>query len=214
MSQKPPRTLRLGVTGHRLDKLDGAAIARLKPAVGQAVARVARVAGRSAASLQVVSPLAEGADRLVASAALEQSAELVAALPFPRDAYRDDFADPASKAEFDALLSQAAAVVELPGERRDAAARAAAYAAVGRRVVDDSDMLIAIWNGDSPEGRGGTAEIVAYAGRCGRPVLWFPTVAAAEPQLLMAGVPVDAHALDAFADEAAAILAGKLEAAR
>jgi hypothetical protein len=40
-----------------------------------------------------------------------------------------------------------------------------AYLAAGKRVVELSDMMIAVWNGQSAKGRGGTADIVAFADR-------------------------------------------------
>src|ERR1039458_6193760 len=59
------------------------------------------------------SGLAEGADQLVATAALERGAYLAAVLPLPKDLYRSLMSEPA-RAEFDRLLSQAALVIELP----------------------------------------------------------------------------------------------------
>ena len=41
--------------------------------------------------------------------------------------------------------------------------RKRAYEQVGRHVVDHCDVLIAVWDGKPSRGRGGTAEIVAYA---------------------------------------------------
>ena len=49
--------------------------------------------------------------------------------------------------------------------------RAQAYEAAGRYVVDHCDLLIAVWDGKPARGRGGTAEIVAYAREKKRPLI-------------------------------------------
>ena len=38
-------------------------------------------------------------------------------------------------------------------------------------TVDGSDVLIAVWDGEPARGRGGTAEVVAYARSLGKPVV-------------------------------------------
>jgi hypothetical protein len=151
--------LRVGVTGHRnIDVEDEA----LKSAVREALDRVGRYRTGTAAtpvSLTVVSALAEGADRLVASEAMDHGASLEVVLPLPAEDYLTDFASEASKSEFRMLLGKAAAVTGLPA----AAERDKAYERGGRAVVDRSDVLIALWDGHAAAGRGGTAQIVAYA---------------------------------------------------
>jgi polyphosphate kinase 2 (PPK2 family) len=49
-----------------------------------------------------------------------------------------------------------------------------AYLAAGRWIVDHADRLVAVWDGRPARGRGGTAEVVAYARHRGVPVtvLW------------------------------------------
>lgn len=44
----------------------------------------------------------------------------------------------------------------------------------GRRVVNLSDLLIAVWDGEVAKGKGGTVDIVCYARERGRNVviLW------------------------------------------
>jgi hypothetical protein len=140
--------------------------------------------------LQVISALAEGADRMVADAGLAQGAALVAVLPFPRAVYLQDFPEPQSKQDFVRLLAAAAEVVELGGLAASSEDRNAAYSAVGEAVVARSDLIFALWDGRPANGPGGTGEIVAYARHHGCPVLWFKLdhdgEAAAEPALLLA----------------------------
>ena len=171
-----PFSLRIGVTGHR-ELPDPAA---LLPAVRAALqGLIERFLGPGAEpALLVVSALAEGADRLVATEVLAgPDATLEAALPLPPAEYLGDFTGDASKAEFNDLLGRAASVwLARPGASRDEA-----YERAGRHVVDRADVLIALWDGEPPRGRGGTATIVAYAREQGVPVAWVPTSGPAAP---------------------------------
>jgi hypothetical protein len=120
--------------------------------------------------LAVVSPLAEGADRLVAARVLaREDAELEAVLPMDEAEYEADFASDASKSEFRSLLARASSIHRLPRSP----GREEAYAAAGRYVVDRCDVLIAVWDGNPEEGRGGTAEIVRHARRQRRALAWI-----------------------------------------
>ncbi len=124
----------------------------------------------------VVSPLAEGADRLVAKAVLawptrggSSPPRLEAVLPLPADVYVQDFATAESRAEFWALRAQATAVHTLA----PVPTREGAYDQAGRWVVDNCDVLIAIWGGRPAAGQGGTAEIVDCARKSGRATYWI-----------------------------------------
>jgi hypothetical protein len=123
----------------------------------------------------VVSPLAEGADRIVAHQVLAASTSdgmpapsLEAVLPLADRDYVEDFATIQSQQEFAQLLSCARAVERISPQE----SRAAAYQAAGQFVVDHCDILIAIWDGMPAAGLGGTAEVVKYAHQIGRS-LWL-----------------------------------------
>lgn len=118
-----------------------------------------------------VSSLAEGADRLVARAVLARpGGRLVALLPLERADYATDFADEASQQEFNELLAAADEVEVISPRPDDDASREAAYERAGIAVLERSDLLLALWDGEPGRGRGGTAELVAEARRRGRPV--------------------------------------------
>jgi hypothetical protein len=159
-----PGTVRVGVTGHRT-LADPTGVERR---VGDALTWIAAQLGGSPPStvrFTAVSSLAEGADRVVAHRILaEPDAELEALLPLPPGDYAVDFIDASSREEFRALLTRARWTVV------STQPRPAAYEDAGRRVVDAADVLLAVWDGEPSRGRGGTAEIVAYARRQGRPV--------------------------------------------
>jgi hypothetical protein len=171
-------TLRVGVTGHRNISRDGANAAAVRDGVRTVLAYLWQtvadaVPTGSVPELVVVSPLAEGADRLIAREAVANGFPLHCPLPFPRDEYERDFATEASRQEFRDLLARAAVVRELPGVRGATGSGAAAYAAVGRVVVDESDVLLALWDGAAARGDGGTAHVVEDALTRAVPVVWL-----------------------------------------
>ena len=138
--------------------------------------------GASGAGVRIVSPLAEGADRLVAEEGLRLGAALFAPLPFAQQDYEADF-EPESVTAFRALLSQGQKL-ELDGARGDPSVQTSSYAEIGRFVVRNCDLLIAIWDGQPERGRGGTAEIVRFAVQVGLPVWWIQE-SAVEPGKLV-----------------------------
>jgi hypothetical protein len=149
---------RVGVTGHRR-LADPARLA----------AEVDRVLDGWEGGV-IVSALAEGADRLVAARALERDGwRLEAVLPMPVADFLEDFDTEASRDEFRALLARAdsVSVVDAQPSRVDA------YAAAGVELVDGVDVLVAVWDGQPSRGRGGTADVVAYARELGRPLEWI-----------------------------------------
>ncbi len=117
-----------------------------------------------------VSPLAEGADRVAAEEALRLGFRLKATLPFARAEYKADFRETVD--EFQRLLQQADSVLELDGDRSKYRERS--YEAAGRFVVNNSDLLIAVWDGEPSKGRGGTGDIVELAVDLGVPVVQVP----------------------------------------
>jgi hypothetical protein len=120
----------------------------------------------------MLSPLAEGADRLVARIALSAGARLIVPLPMPQQLYEEDFTEPGSLDEFRTLLAQADLVFEVPlsnegltGEAaisEQGSTRSRHYQEVGIYIVAHCQILIALWDGASPGKTGGTAEIVEF----------------------------------------------------
>jgi len=133
---------------------------------------------------RVVSPLAEGSDRILAEEAGALGWELYSPLPFSRADYEKDFKTEASRREFDELLSQAARVHELDGRRDTRSGRDSAYTAVGRVVLDVSEVLVAVWDGQDEHGEGGTAQVVREARERGLPTIWIPSRPPHDPSLL------------------------------
>lgn len=108
----------------------------------------------------LLSPLAEGADRLVAKIARGLGYRIGAVLPMPADSFRKDFPD--SRKEFDDLLAQADFIhVVTPGPPLDENARQRCYDRAGIYLCRQSQYMVALWDGDEKSGnRFGTAAIV------------------------------------------------------
>jgi hypothetical protein len=177
----PRIRLRLGVSGHRVPpKLPRESEPPLRAAVDRilsAIVESARTAendfggARSAnakSEFVVVSSLAEGSDRIVAEAGLAAGYTLEAVLPFGRAEYARDFATPQSQTAFERLLAASTAVFELDGAADE---RSRAYEAAGFVMLANTDLLIAIWDGEDAAGTGGTAQIVGRAIADGIPVI-------------------------------------------
>lgn len=182
-----PYRIRFGVTGHRSLPADP----RLAEAVAEILSRrfleaftpQARdsfaKASATPLAFTVVSPLAEGADRLVARLALVKGALLEALLPMPRQEYQKDFATPESLEEFSQLIALSHRVSETdsglsPGEP---GYRVKSYRMVGEEMVSRCDILIALWDGKEPRSECGTGAIVRWATERGNPVFVLSTSA-------------------------------------
>jgi len=175
---RPRLVFRVGVTGAR--KLPPAQQERLEAEISDILRHlrdtVETLSQRDEAAvyapqgdaplLRLVSPLAEGADRRVARQARDLHYELFAPLPFPQGVYEEDF--PETLEAFRDLLPKGK-TFELDGQ--SGAFAPESYREVGRFVVRNCDLLIALWDGERESGPGGTAEIVRFA-RGARVPIW------------------------------------------
>lgn len=166
----------MGVTGHRPPKLSTDEEPKLREAVRQVilfvqttthdlVKQIKHYDGEEPI-LRIISPLAEGADRLVAEEGLTLGFKLHCPLPASREEYRHDFKTKESSDAFDQLLLRADAVFELDGQRAGEWLEPVAYESVGRMTLSHSDVLIAIWDGDQGA-QGGTGQTVREARQAG-----------------------------------------------
>ncbi len=157
-------SVRVGVTGHRYLK----DVDQLIPRIDQGFDDILKK--WSATALVVVSPLAEGGDRLVAQRALlRPGTRLVVALPMPEAEFAQDFRQSDSRREFFGLIAQAAEIVRLPPQ----SSRRRAYELANHYVLEHCDVLMALWDGQSALGEGGTATMVALARRMRHPLYWI-----------------------------------------
>ena len=144
---------RIGVTGHRLLADDPDPTAAVDGVL-------AEVEARYAAPLALVSGMATGADELVGRRALARGWTLHAYLPLPLGRFTEDF-DERDRERLHELVALAAEVRDAGGGED----RPECYRAAGLALLDDSDGLIALWNGGAARGPGGTGEIVERRAR-------------------------------------------------
>lgn len=194
-----PLCLNVGITGHRRPVTDHVDSTALRDTISSILDELRNAALRlHAAELdafdksvlppRLICPLADGSDQLTAEIALDLGFELHAVLPFAREIYAADFAEGHPSQAFAGLLSRATRIFELPSTRYE---EGSAYSLVGRATVSHSDVLVAIWDGLPARGRGGTAEIVDLAVRCGVPVIHVPMNPSHAPRIIWSAD--DAH---------------------
>jgi len=179
-----PLRIRIGVTGHRsyhdADGLARSVKATLRSRIFELFDPPPPAGLATPLSFTVLTSLAEGADRLVATEVMEfPDSEITAVLPYAADEYQESFTTPEAQKDFWAWLDRAGkSVILRPGVTKasESGIRKAAYEAAGRFVVDNCDLLIALWDGREAQGRGGTAEIVAYARSKNRPLVIVSTL--------------------------------------
>jgi hypothetical protein len=122
--------------------------------------------------ITLLSGVAEGADRLAAFVALGRGWKLQSILAFRRARFEDDFPTAFAVGEFRALLEASDRVLEPKGDARLSKPAEEAYHAVGQRLLEQSDVLIAIWDGQRSRGKGGTVDVLEEALDRGIPVIW------------------------------------------
>jgi hypothetical protein len=157
--------LTVGVTGHR-DLVESEV-----PALRDQVRAFFRALGEEfpGLDLQLLSPLAEGSDQLVAEVALELGIPLVVPLPMSQQDYERDFTDAAVLDRFRTLLDQAERVPLPPAADRPGPLSAAAtterdlqYMQAGVFVSNHCQVLLALWDGKEGGEPGGTSAVVKY----------------------------------------------------
>jgi hypothetical protein len=182
--------MRIGITGHI--GLNPEHLPIITACIDKTISLIeTQYPGRS---LTVFSPMALGADRLVARLLLQKAgSRLIAVLPLPKDDYINDFGttddhnlttmsktgyrqekcvnaypDAEMRQEFRYWLTEKAIeIIELP----QAPTRNEAYLQVGNFIAENCDLMIAVWDGKGAQGTGGTGDIVGRAEKCRKPII-------------------------------------------
>jgi hypothetical protein len=118
-----------------------------------------------------LSSVAAGSDLLFTNQALGLGLAWHCVLPLPTAEFRKDFSDAGWK-QVEALLPEAeqVRVIAENGEREDA------YLDAGMETVHACDVLLAVWDGEPARGKGGTADVIAYARELHKPLLIIDAV--------------------------------------
>lgn len=162
LGEKETFVTRIAVSGHRVF----AEVDRVITGIERALDRVEHTFG---APLILATALAEGADRLAASAVLRRSgSEIIAVLPREKMSYIQDFESESSRHEFEDLLAFARETIVMP----DAESVEEGYVAAGTAVLDAADVVLAVWDGQVSQGAGGVGDVIAAARSRGMPLAW------------------------------------------
>ena len=109
-----------------------------------------------------ITSLAEGADQIFAEEVLRLGGELE--IVIPSENYESSFQSPGALANYKRVAALAKRVIKLgfanPSQE--------AYWEAGKKIADDADELIAVWNGQQAVGLGGTGDVVSYAISAGK----------------------------------------------
>jgi len=198
-----PLAFRVGVVGHRPHRLNNANLGQLAASIRTILSTVKEetlAVGQNDAALydgappvlRAISPLAEGTDRIFAEQALDLGFALSCVMPFPQANFENDFAqgkalEVDSLLRFKGLAGRATTRFELDGSRAE---ESEAYGAGGRVVLNQSDLLVVVWDGVRQNKRGGTEESFDEARRRGVPIAWIDAHAPHAWQLLDGATPL------------------------
>jgi uncharacterized phage-like protein YoqJ len=156
----------IGISGHRDPKKKQ--IHRLLNKITEILN--AKVVENPKKEVVILTPLADGADRLVARCAAKLGLKYEVILPMARELYEMDFGLE-SLEEFNEYCANASNISTLPlcdeikshdeikeyNPKRDLQ-----YQAVGKYIVDNSDFMIFMWDGEKNDLVGGTYDIYSY----------------------------------------------------
>ncbi len=148
----------LGVSGHQ-DV--GNEEARLF--VAQSIRTLLLTSAQQHPNLVLYAALATGADQLFVQIALDLHIPVEAVIP--HDQYEAIYPSDEERETYYRLLIQCRAVHHMgfPNRTDDA------YLAAGQWIVEQSNLVLLVWNGLAPKGRGGTGDVASYAWRSGCP---------------------------------------------
>jgi hypothetical protein len=210
----PRARLCVGVTGHRAAHAGYHANAAAIVAAVEAVLDVVQAAAAQA-PVRLYSLLADGADQLATQAALARGWDVVAPLPFGRELNREINApSPADAQQLDALSAKVqlfeladgdahvmrlrAAAEAAPSDRvaaeAFAVARSERAALAGRVMIEQSDIVIGVWDGARTSAVGGTGNTILAALNAGAAVVWIDVASPGTWRVLRAPESLSAHA--------------------
>ncbi len=112
-----------------------------------------------------LSSLAVGADQLFVEVLKDMHMRYIAIIPC--DGYEQTFTTSIDREKYNSLLQTAFEIVNLPFDKPSEEA----FYEAGKQIASNSNMIIAIWNGQPAKGLGGTADIVKFALSIKRSVL-------------------------------------------
>lgn len=170
-----PLQIKIGVTGRRNIKLTAELKRSIHAALTKSIQEIFNPKRKKLIipiTYKIITPLADGADRIVAVEAMQVlNAEMEVVLPMLKEEYERTFYSDDSIKEFASLLTKAASIKiliskplqeQFPGKEIEES-KNIAFEKNGKYIVDNCDILLAIWNGEKSESSCGTYAILKYA---------------------------------------------------
>ena len=156
-----PSVLAIGFTGHRSLPDESKSRESIRGFLRERKARTSAI-------VYGVSSAAAGGDLLFAESCVELEIPLRILLPLRKEEFRKDF-DAATWLRAETVMSKAVSV----GVTGDCEIRNEAYYECGVETVQQSQLLLTLWDGEPSRGMGGTEEIKEFAEQMGKPVVWI-----------------------------------------
>ena len=157
-------TFRVGASGHQHIG-DDTTIAFVSQQLRELLSTYKQQAFERGQIIVACSALAFGTDQLFISTALELGIPVEVVIPCAQ--FEEIFSSNDSLQEYHRLLNAAQHVHRLPSHD----CSDDAYLAAGQWIVDQSDIMLLVWNGYPAAGRGGTADVASYARLKGCPFM-------------------------------------------
>ena len=151
MADDKREVIRIAATGHRFLDTNYDLTASIQKVFAQIIQ------DHPGANHHLLSALSKGSDQFVARIAMQyKEIKLIVPLPLPEELYLLDFETDEGRKKFIHFMNIADQVLTLT-ENSD---HDSAYDVLGRYLIDQCHVLIALWNGEYSGKRGGTGEVV------------------------------------------------------
>ena len=152
-------------------------------------------------ALEAILPFNLALCQLQARSALGKRAARGTFDPADIDTQVRDIAVLASKADRLATLDDLMSADAQSASEQEADWISGRYAALGQMLVRRADLLLALWDGNPPRGRGGTADVVSEACLSGVPTVWIDPKGRSPERSILPAVIGDHRAGDGLASQ-------------
>lgn len=147
--------VKVGITGHR--DLNKEKITQYK----LEVLKQLKILKQQYSEIIIYSSLADGADRLVVHETIKENIDFIAVFPMKKDIYIEDF-NHDSKHEFEEIIQKAKQIIVMDTSIDISFNKDIQYELASKYISDNSDILLALWDGTYNGLKGGTSETVKY----------------------------------------------------
>lgn len=145
--------LKVGITGHR--QLDNPKMVKIE------LNNTIQYFFSQSENMVGYTQLATGADTLFAQVLIDNNIPYIVILPVPKDVYIKDFSDEEKKF-FEKYIKKASSIHIIKKSEKELISDQN-YREAGIYIVDKSDVIVGVWDGEKTDKIGGTYDILSYA---------------------------------------------------